>query len=179
MPKKKKGPPFTGLLNEPIAVASPISIHLAAKSAAERNQFLCTRSRYIVDQKTKKLLLLLDHYKIGQKQNDRWLALSLALASDFVPGMKIIEGQPRGPGRPGKWKGKVGLELIGHVQSIKNEKACGIARAIRIAQNRYPNKWGKYTPKELESRYHEAFVYGQELSRLMSKPFRVVPKKQG
>jgi lysyl-tRNA synthetase class I len=59
-------------------------------------------------------------------------------------------------GRPRKWLGRVGYELLVAVNSICAERRRGFADAIRILRSRSPAKWGSYDQRELQTRFQEA-----------------------
>jgi hypothetical protein len=91
---------------------------------------------------------------------------------------------PHKRGAPSKWKGKLGLELVQAVESLRSRagpvipknltklelqaieslragrvpaiplKLISIPKAIRALQDQYPAKWGAYD--DLEKRYYEA-----------------------
>lgn len=65
-----------------------------------------------------RLFLLLDHYKIDRKSPSCWLELSLALATDHVPGFQVAKKPPVKRGRPKKNKNTL-AELVEQYQPRK------------------------------------------------------------
>ena len=100
------------------------------------------------------MLLLFSHYRID---DGSYAKLALALASEFVPGMKVVESPPRKRGAPRTWKdARHGAVFVEVVEEIQQTRKRGIKDAIRIAQTRYPTKWGRYDPDTLVARFYEA-----------------------
>ena len=56
---------------------------------------------FLFEQRTGRLMLLLDHYEIARTDPLCWLKLAWRLAIDHVPGFRVSEN-PRGRGRPRK-----------------------------------------------------------------------------
>ncbi|HZR76997.1 hypothetical protein [Bradyrhizobium sp.] len=158
-------PQFAGELAEPIM--EDLLMVIAAlpddSSDAEIETAVDAAIRRARRRQLAKLGKLLAFYKIDPKHSARWLLLSLKLAADFVPGMKIhFLGNPRKRGRPPKWQGKRAAELVQAVERIKAERQKGVADAVRILQIRQPDVWGspgrgeKKNVASLVARYYEA-----------------------
>jgi len=65
------------------------------------------------------LIVLLKHYNIGIRDDDRWLQLSYELAYEYIPAFKY-EAQKRG--RKIKWTPETEQQLIEHVTKQKKVK---------------------------------------------------------
>lgn len=152
---KNKHPKFVGELNHSI-VSEPIPFW--TKTDLNPDDFQLQEKR-ILNRQWVKMGLLLKHYDIKPDEQDPWLQLSWALACDFVPGMKVVNPYTRRKGRPRKWKGSTGLELIRDVERIRNERNQGARDAIRTLIKRQPKRWGAYKQRALEVRYAEAKKY--------------------
>ena len=75
---------------------------------------------------------------------------------------------PRSRGAPSIWKGKVGLELLTAVESLRiPPRKQNISKAIKHLQDQQSDKWGAY--EDLEKRFYEArkaWGYGRRLMML-------------
>src|SRR4051812_19680801 len=97
MPTRRPKPKFSGALAEPIY--DPVSTGvLAMPDDAERHE------KRVVAKLKAKHELLLDHYGIDKSGPNKWYILSLRLALDCVPGMKVYLDPPPKPGRKRTWK---------------------------------------------------------------------------
>jgi hypothetical protein len=142
-------------------------VHFHRQERQELNELV---TKDITQQAMQTLELLLDYYKV-QRDKDQWHKLSVFLALDFVPGMKVVT-EPVKMGRPGEWKGVKGLRLFNEVELIKNERKRGARDAIHILITRHPDEWGMYKGKkerQLVSRYSEVKSYfgGNAILNLM------------
>ena len=151
MPKKKQGPTYSRELNKPILRTDPLVIAL-------RKNHIGNEQERILGILIEKFGLLMAHYGIDKSAKDCWGQLALCLAFAHVPGMQVTDQAPPKKGRPPKWKGPEGFELLREIDTINQRQKASISRAIRTLQQRDPNRWGqnKYKPAELEARYYEA-----------------------
>jgi hypothetical protein len=134
---------YSGALNQPIVL--PLGLLYRPTSPMGANGILRTRLT--------KLLLLLDHYNIKPNDPACWLKLAFLLALVHVPGMKVVENAPRGPGAPQKRFDVAGArENVRKIDEIKRERGKGVRDAIRMALKR---KQLKGSAKSLEARYYE------------------------
>jgi hypothetical protein len=67
---------------------------------------------------------------------------------------------PGKAGRPSKWRGRLGFELLEAVEAIRKDNGIGIATAIEALCKSSPI-WGKYQRRTLEARYQEARKFWQ------------------
>jgi hypothetical protein len=96
---------------------------------------------------------LLDHYNVKPNDPACWLKLAFLLAQVHVPGMKVVENAPRGPGAPQKSLDVAGArENVRIIDETDRERGKGVRDAIRIALKR---KQLKGSAKSLEARYYE------------------------
>lgn len=134
---------YSGALNQPIVL--PLGLLYRPTSPIGAKGILRTRLM--------KLLLLLDHYNIKPNDPACWLKLAFLLAQVHVPGMKVVENAPRGPGAPQKPLDVAGArENVRIIDETDRERGKGVRDAIRIALKR---KQLKGSAKSLEARYHE------------------------
>lgn len=151
---------YSGQLNQPIVL--PLGMLYAPTSLIGAKGILRTR--------LVKLLLLLDHYNIKPKDPACWLKLAFLLAQVHVPGMKVVENAPRGPGAPQKPLDVDGLrENIRIIDEIDRERGKGVRDAIRMALKR---KQLNGSAKSLEARYYE----NKDLLRRVEELERRLPK---
>jgi hypothetical protein len=134
---------YSGALNQPIVL--PLGLLYRPTSPMGAKGILRTRLT--------KLLLLLDHYNIKPNDPACWLKLAFLLALVHVPGMKVVENTPRGPGAPQKPLDVAGARgNVRKIDEIKRERGKGVRDAIRMALKR---KQLKGSAKSLEARYYE------------------------
>jgi hypothetical protein len=134
---------YSGALDQPIVL--PLGLLYRPTSPIGAQGIL--RTRLI------KLLLLLDHYNIKPNDPACWLKLAFLLALVHVPGMKVVENTPRGPGAPQKPLDVAGARgNVRKIDEIKRERGKGVRDAIRMALKR---KQLKGSAKSLEARYYE------------------------
>ena len=156
---------YFGALNQPIVL--PLGLLYRPTSPIGAKGIL--RTRLI------KLLLLLDHYNIKPNDPACWLKLAFLLAQDHVPGMKVVENAPRGPGAPQKPLDVSGARVSGArenvriIDEINRERGKGVMYAIRVALKR---KQLKGSPNSLEARYYE----NKDLLRRVVELERRLPK---
>jgi hypothetical protein len=142
----RKLPKFSGQLQTPIIQS------LSDLPVVDGSVVLDEAMNEILDQRINKLILLLKHYKID-RMSDPWLLLSLRLACSFVPGMRVLTMPGRRRGRPAKWKGQVGDELIAAVDKERTEDTgLSVAAAISKLKQQEPERWARLN----EARYYEA-----------------------
>ena len=153
---------YSGALNQPIVL--PLGLLYRPTSPIGAKGIL--RTRLI------KLLLLLDHYNIKPSDPACWLKLAFLLAQVHVPGMKVVENAPRGPGAPQKLLDVAGArENVRIIDEIKRERGKGVRDAIRMALKR---KQLNGSAKSLEARYYEntdLLDRVEELERRLPKGF--------
>jgi hypothetical protein len=157
MSKKWKHVSYPDELNSPI-VRNRLFVERAVKdkaSEAEIAELEDLENTRISQLKWKRLNLLLDHYKIDTNLPKKWLALSLWLAHDHVPGMRVVSEPVRKKGRQRKTNEYA--ELLLTVDRIRAEENKKISEAIRAMVKRYPKPWGSFKGKErsLQVRYSE------------------------
>ena len=151
---------YSGALNQPIVL--PLGLLYRPTSPIGAKGIL--RTRLI------KLLLLLDHYNIKPNDPACWLELAFLLAQVHVPGMKVVENAPRGPGAPQKLVDVSGVEEnVRLIDEINRERGKGFRDAIRIALKR---KQLQGSAKSLEARYYE----NKDLLRRVEELERRLPK---
>jgi|APCry1669190731_1035312.scaffolds.fasta_scaffold53995_2 hypothetical protein len=117
-------------------------------------KIVATEQGEIDGERDKKMELLFKHYQIPRGNPNSWNLLALALAIDFVPGMK--RGTPPVPrdGRPKTWKAGRGELLIAAVEAIMREKQVPETFAYHmVAQD---EKWKDVSAKSIRNRYNEA-----------------------
>src|SRR5262249_33189897 len=118
---------YSGALNQPIVL--PLGLLYRPTSPMGAKGILRTRLT--------KLLLLLDHYNIKPNDPACWLKLAFLLALVHVPGMKVVENAPRGPGAPQKPLDVAGArENVRKIDEIKRKRGKGVRDAIRMALKR-------------------------------------------
>jgi hypothetical protein len=103
---------YKGDLIKPIRIdASPLAPTLltGANDKLAKDQYilnlqkkLSDDSLFILEERLRKLGLLLEHYKISKDHPDKWLHLALGLAVDRVAGFRVENAGQR-PGSPKKW----------------------------------------------------------------------------
>jgi hypothetical protein len=127
-PKQLKWP---GELRVPIAQKS-ISIAKLFQpnmTSAELSDWI---NEDVERQRLEKLPALLKHYKIAGQTQRSWLELAMALATQFVPGMKFAHEVAGPVGRPGRWKGVAGIQFITEVDQLADGQKCSASEAIDI-----------------------------------------------
>ena len=171
-PGKKPLRKFSGLLNDPIieTVFGPDwKVVVSQKDDSQKDDSQKDIERAIEEALTRarrrqllKLKELLSFYEIDSKAPLRWMLLSMKLACDFVPGMRVLFFDTRKRGRPAKWKSTRGTELVEAVYRVTAERRKGVADAIRVLMKRHPNEWGSCNGSDfnkkaasLQSRYYE------------------------
>jgi hypothetical protein len=176
MPHKRRGPKFSGALAEPIYERFGSGV-LAMPDDEEK-----WKAR-LFGRLEGKLELLLEHYQIDSEHPDRWWMLSLQLAVDFVPGMRIEPAPPSRRGRKPTWRAGGAHELFRAVQDLIVEKQCTEKEAIRQIGARDP-RWRHKTPQNLGARYREAKLKNRRArehvaaAMLSSKPSTLAEIKQ-
>jgi hypothetical protein len=152
---KRASPAFPQSLNEPIVkpLMFPIG-DVPGTSQEERDNAYRQR---LDELRLEKLVELLEYYEIKPPEKYAWYRLAYCLACDFVPGMKVLDRLPRSRGRPRqKWGLELAHRFYDEIEEIRAERAkISVERAIKIARDRKPADWGKYTAKALETRYYE------------------------
>jgi hypothetical protein len=106
--KRRPGPSFTGPLNQPIDVG-PYAVALSV-SPEDIEKHVRKRSDKLMVARLEKLDLLIKHYSLDSYITDassRFLALSMSLATDFVPGFWDAEA----PNTPRPRVRRKGLDL--------------------------------------------------------------------
>jgi len=105
-------------------------------------------------QRREKLPALLKHYKIVGQTPRSWLELAMGLAIQFVPGMKLAHEVAGPVGRPGRWKGVVGIQFVSEVDQLAEGQKCSTSEAIDLLREidpiRYPD-----SRNSLRKRYYE------------------------
>src|SRR5262245_31067197 len=100
---------YTGVLAEPMVWQPPLRGNVAGlfeKSAEELAQLESDQKA----QWDERVSALFDHYQIDKSSLGRGFALAIALARTHVPGFQIHSKQPKGRGKPAKWRGEQGVE---------------------------------------------------------------------
>ena len=107
-------------------------------------------------EKAKKILMLLERFRIPLKEPDCWLALSMRLAEEHYPGLRVVDYPPRTRGRP-KGTGKIDrYELYMDVEIIlRTQKDADIAKACRFLAKDRKSRWRGHPAESLEARYYE------------------------
>jgi hypothetical protein len=171
----RKLPKFSGALRTPIVQS------LANQPMKDEVAHINEAMSSILRQRIEKLILLLKHYNLEDK-NDPWLLLSLRLACAFVPGLQVLREAPRRRGRPKgpkKWTAEAHDELIAAVKAVRAEKVGRtIASSIQILKKRDPTRWRPLN----EARYYEALrdrkLHSRVLRALTTPRFSAAPKKE-
>ena len=88
MPKKTQPSKFSGELNTPIQSKFIPEPTILSDESVRRKEQSEERTR-VTGEKTKKLLKLLEHYKIDFVEPDVWMKLACCLMDDFVPGFQV------------------------------------------------------------------------------------------
>lgn len=84
-----------------------------------------------------------------------FVTLTLALASEFVPGFRIKNlDRERSKGRRKEWDAMKYCQLLADAQTLMNEKTRSLSEVCRIlaTNGRYAKRWGKYSKRTLENR---------------------------
>jgi hypothetical protein len=148
MPEKRKPRRYAGALACPIIWKFPPPFRGAATKvrtakywkAYDRHQ---QRTENAVKRLVaKKLSLLMDHYGIDDKEDMKTLAL--ALASEHVPGFKIVTPRKANRGRKREWDGSRLENLFETVETIKREHRFSDRQALKFMVNneRHAVTWG-------------------------------------
>lgn len=140
---------FEGLLAEPVIRAAGVLMAIPEIAEAERDRVIAALNE--------KFELLAKHYGIDAPEPGRYFALALALATEFVPGFKIVSEPTKGRGRSRKWTSSTYTELLADVEKLKRDCPDDQRKAIR----RYLNNTGVKRPTEsqiesIEARLSEA-----------------------
>ena len=145
---------FPGALGEPIQ--KPLMFPFGVAPGDNQRERNIAYKRRLLELRFEKLLLLLRHYEIPTSEHNQWLILAWHLACDFVPGMQVVDRLPKRARPREKWGLELAHQLCDVIDTIRAEHpGRSIAHAIKIAQKRHPNEWGKYKASTLETRYHE------------------------
>lgn len=99
-----------------IKYSGDLAVHIPAYSALAAA--IVGDDNWLEAEHAYRLFLLLDHYKIDRKSPSCWLELSLALATDHVPGFQVAKKPPVKRGRPKKNKNTL-AELVEQCQPRK------------------------------------------------------------
>lgn len=151
---------YTGRLKVPIVRTPKLTLILRGPPE-EQTRLGQEENPRIVGEQVEKLFLLLDHFKIPPKSPLRWFHLAFHLAKRHVPGVEVIEGLPAKRGPKGARKGAPSREeLILAVTQVKLERGHGTADAIRILRKRDPDRWGRFSARNLQNRFSK---YRREL----------------
>jgi hypothetical protein len=145
MPRKIPLPKFLGALAEPIY--EPLGGVLGLDSEQ--------RKARITASWVAKLDLLLDHYEIDRSATNRWELLSIMLALDFVPGMRVEAVLRARRGRKKTWKAGLGDDLVRAVNERLTEKPTPISRVLDDLRMSDP-RWKRYPRQTLGARFREA-----------------------
>jgi hypothetical protein len=107
----------------------------------------------LFDETTKRLKVLLEHYKIKGKGRMTPLLLAVALANDFVPNFDVFI-PPRKSGRPRSRNDVFGPSFKLAVEAEAERRGKGIADACLQLSKKRP--WvNHFKASTLETRYHE------------------------
>jgi hypothetical protein len=147
---------YSGALNQPI---NPVISQFVVFKGFEF---------YIVLQWSKKLDLLMAHYKIEPKEPQCWRELAFHLALDHVPGMRVIDQPGRRKGAPRKRNLSHENAFIELIQTINRARKKGIRDAIRVVQKR---QLLKGNVRSLERRYYDS---KKRLRRINDRPLPIV-----
>jgi hypothetical protein len=104
-------------------------------------------------QTAKKLPLLFKHYEIDPSDEQSWIQLTLRLAFDFVPGLRLVLRPKR---RRRTWKAGLGIDLVRAVEDVKSRTGKGTEAAIAELKEEPRGMWKRYTVENLGARYREA-----------------------
>jgi hypothetical protein len=139
---KRRKRRYSGALNQPIV--RPPGLLFGPNSQVGK--------RYVVRVRLAKLVLLLGHYGIDAQEAGPWVKLAYRLASDHVPGMRVIDAA-RKIGAPRKWDPARDQEVLTVIDQILPEKKGRVTEAISAAKKRGLLS-GQTT--SLKTRYYEA-----------------------
>jgi hypothetical protein len=147
-PRKPKSGKYTGALAEPIYLASKLASLHDPTGVLENIEI-----GRAIKLRNANLLELFKWYKIDTGSKDRWAQLAIELAQVHVPGMAILpQSKPR---RGPKAKRAVyqGDEFPRKVETIRLEKKCSFADAIK--ELRKTDEYKSFTQENLETRHRE------------------------
>jgi hypothetical protein len=115
-----------------------------------------TEIRRLVNQQVdERLKALITHFNIPARSTDKWWYLSFCLAQELKLMTVTFEG-PKGPGKPRVWFGSKTERRL--VQRMDEEIGRGLGKSD-AAENlieKYPDDYGRLTPKSLVNRWGEA-----------------------
>jgi hypothetical protein len=170
-------PTFSGALAEPIIVMPTLLGRLFGEDSPPAQAFYGNQEDEVAELLSVKMLFLLDHYRIGRDDHDKWHRLAFALARDFVPGFSFVLPQP--VGAPMTWGVLELAELFLDIESRVDEGQSAMDACRALLRNsdggwRYPRC---RSVKTLYRRYQEAKA--SQLVIFMSTPVEGVPLRDG
>jgi hypothetical protein len=121
---------------------------------------------WVVKERVRKMLLLLDLFGISPEQPGCWLALSARLAEKHYSGFSVVERLPKRRGRP-RGSGKLDRrELYFAVETLRRtRKWLDVAGACRDLARSRKSQWGNFSAETLEARYYEHVKEFQQSQR--------------
>jgi hypothetical protein len=148
MTRKRRAPNYTGALAQPIYLEDHYKPRGLGQFIQEPDD-AAIRKRLV-----EKVRRLFEHYKIDPSDEQRWQKLAMSLALAHVPGLHFANRPKRG--RKPSWEAGPHDDLVRDVDEVKSQTGKRTKYAIRRLQKVKPEKWGRYTPANLEVRHREA-----------------------
>ncbi len=157
-PKKRKWP---GELGRPIDPIPPVIARLLRPdlNPAEIEGWIrdeIERERYV------KLRAALRHYGIPDEKPRSFIELAKRLATELMDGFKLAADVPKPVGKPGRWTGAAGIQLIAEVTAIMGRDKCGAAEAVDILSEADPVRYPPGKRKTILNHFYRIRKHGVE-----------------
>lgn len=154
-------PKFTGELGTPIpnrTITKPQRFaELLKGNESELNAMARRHYEEVNEALSKKLIQLLKHYGIDQKNPNCWLHLTLLLAEDFIPGFRVADNASK-RGRKLRWTPEARwtlLEDVAEYQKKNRGTAKNACRQLLKPGAKYNQQGKKRTEKMTDALYSQ------------------------
>jgi hypothetical protein len=139
--------------SKPIARIPRQTLRYVARDDEDLERMVREEEAAVRSHQAKKLAQLAAHLHCST-----WPDFALALAVEVYPGLRIVDGVPKSQGRPPKWKGSQGAQLVAEVSAITEVQQKSTDDALRmilefrgVKKREMPKRF-----KALKARYYEA-----------------------
>jgi hypothetical protein len=147
MARKRPAPKYAGALAQPIYWEDHYKLTGPLGQPIRERDIAAIRERV-----AEKMRRLFEHYKIDPSDEQRWQKLANNLVLAHVPGLQLASRPKRG--RRPTWKTGLSDKWVRAVDDVKSRTGKSTIEAIAELQKE--PMWKKYSPENLEARYHEA-----------------------
>jgi hypothetical protein len=156
VPRKVRSPNF-GPVSSEIKIAARVYHRLSLARALDSLMLDDTKQEFdlaaelLQKEVSRRFEVLFDHYNIRKDLSERYLLLSFALATEFVPNFSPYKSYGRERGRPKSVSKHI--EMVKEVDKVRAEKPVSLIQACRILTKRN-GPWKGKRPSDLQAAYY-------------------------